>query len=390
MSEQVGISSAQEFDDVYRHMTQALVYANLIVDSARQLTAEVLATPRRDGKRRVDRILETTGQPAAEMAAQSFVVSYFYLADELAKLKVVPRRVWQRLESVASHTCGHSRACKFADDVAFAMRDCWRLEDSRFPDTKERPTTESQRRTVGMRLAPSLLQLKNRLGDLDVPDSDDLQQTMLVERAKATNGAASSAKTVYISYAWGDDRSDAGRQRSEAVERLSEKLIEWGHEIVRDKTELNNGDLISKFMQRIGRGNHVLVILSEKYLLSPNCMTELFYVYQRSIGDKEDFLRRVIPVVVDDACGITEWREHVKYAEHWQREFQAMESHLSVLGEDQQKRHRLIKQWHAVIGDILGFISDKLHPHGFDNIVKDDFAAVRELLAKNVGEPIDS
>lgn len=192
---------------------------------------------------------------------------------------------------------------------------------------------------------------------------------------------------VYISYAWGDHHSDAGRQRGEAVERLSEKLIEWGYEIVRDKNELHNGDLISKFVQRIGRGNHVLVILSEKYLLSANCMTELFYVYQRSIGDKEEFLRRVIPVVVDDARGITDWREQVKYAEHWQREFKAMESHLSVLGEDQQKRHRLIKQWHTVIGDILGFVSDKIHPHGFDNIVKDDFAAVRELLARNLREP---
>ena len=199
-----------------------------------------------------------------------------------------------------------------------------------------------------------------------------------------------SANAVYISYAWGDDHSDAGRQRGEAVERLSDKLIEWGYEIVRDKNELHNGDLISKFVQRIGRGNRVLVILSEKYLLSANCMTELFYVYQRSIGDKEEFLRRVIPVVVDDARGITQWQEPVKYAEHWRREFTTMEPHLGVLGEDHHKRYQLIKQWHVVIGNILGFISDTLHPHGFDSIVKDDFAAVRELLARNVGEPIAS
>lgn len=193
----------------------------------------------------------------------------------------------------------------------------------------------------------------------------------------------SDAKAIYISYAWGDDLTEAGRQRGEVVERLCDKLNEWGHEIVRDKDRLRNGDLVSKFMQDVGRGNRVLVILSEKYLHSPNCMTELFYVYQRSIGDKDEFLRRVIPVVVDDARSITNWRERARYADHWQREFKEMEPQLSLLGVDDQKQYRLVKQWHGVIGDILGFISDKLHPHGFDNIVKDDFTAVRELLEKN-------
>jgi TIR domain-containing protein len=196
-----------------------------------------------------------------------------------------------------------------------------------------------------------------------------------------------SAKAVYVSYAWGDDRSKAGRQRGEVVERLCDKLTEWGYKIDRDKNRLRNGDRVSKFMKEIGRGNRVLVVLSKKYLLSPNCMTELFYVYQHSIGDKEEFLRRVIPVVVDDARRITETDcdERVKYARHWQSRFEKLEPDLALLGEDDLKRYRLIKQWHAVIGDILGFISDELHPHGFDNIVKDDFAAVRELLDKYDG-----
>ena len=194
MNEQVGVASAREFsnsakdfDEVYRHTIQAIGYAKSIADSAQRLTAEALGMPRRDGKLRVDPILEISGQPAAEMAAESFVATYFMLADELAKLKVVPRTVWERLASVASHTCGHLRAYKFADEVAFAMRDCWFLEDSRFPDTKERPTTESQWRTAGKCLASSLPKLKKRLGELVIPDCDDLQQAMLVERAKATN-----------------------------------------------------------------------------------------------------------------------------------------------------------------------------------------------------------
>ena len=45
---------------------------------------------------------------------------------------------------------------------------------------------------------------------------------------------------------------------------------------------------------------HVIVVFSDKYLRSPYCMTELHSIYQRSVGDKEDFLRRIIPLVLDD------------------------------------------------------------------------------------------
>ena len=61
------------------------------------------------------------------------------------------------------------------------------------------------------------------------------------------------------------------------------------------------GELISGFMKRIGLADHVIAVLSDKYLRSPYCMTELHSIYQRSLGEKEDFLRRVIALTLDDA-----------------------------------------------------------------------------------------
>lgn len=185
---------------------------------------------------------------------------------------------------------------------------------------------------------------------------------------------------IYISYAWGDDKDDAGRQRTEVVNGLCRKLDEWGYDVKIDEPEMRNGDLISAFMRIIGRADHVLVILSKKYLKSPNCMTELFHIYSRSLGEKEDFLRRVIPVVIDDARDIGDWEGRLKYARHWEAEFQKMEPHLRLLGQADVERYHLIKRWHDTIGDILGFIADTLHPHGFVAITKDGFAAVRRML----------
>lgn len=234
-------------------------------------------------------------------------------------------------------------------------------------------TRKPRRRRTAMDIDDALLQSPERA------ENDGLQA---LDMSGRPNLPASSKPAIYVSYAWGDDQSDAGRQREAAVAGLCGMLDREGYEVLKDDRTLRPGDWISTFMRAIGRGDHVLVILSEKYLLSPYCMTELFYTYSRSLGEKDEFLKRVIPVVLDDASDVSSVRGRLKYARHWETEFQEMEPDLRLLGQPDFERYQLIKQWHGAIGNILGFIADTLHPQGFDAIVKDDFAAVREMLSR--------
>jgi hypothetical protein len=39
-----------------------------------------------------------------------------------------------------------------------------------------------------------------------------------------------------------------------------------------------------------------------------------------------------------------------------------------------------MQKWHLDIGDIPAHVSDVLTPHGFNEIVKDDFAGLRQML----------
>jgi hypothetical protein len=41
-----------------------------------------------------------------------------------------------------------------------------------------------------------------------------------------------------------------------------------------------------------------------------------------------------------------------------------------------------MQEWHNRIGDMLAYVTDVLTPHGFDEIVKDDFAALRQMLSR--------
>jgi internalin A len=212
-------------------------------------------------------------------------------------------------------------------------------------------------------------------GDADMGDkSDGLQITDRPEISK-------SKPEIFVSFAWGDDSSDDARKRTEIVDRLCETLGHHGWHILRDSNVLRPGDLISGFMKRIGLADHVIVVLSDKYLRSPYCVTELYSIYQRSVGEKEDFLRRIIPLRLDDTR-FSNWRDRVAFAEYWEAEFKAMEAKFRHLAEADFRLYKAMQEWHNRIGDMLAYVNDTLHPHGFDEIVKDDFAALRQMLER--------
>jgi hypothetical protein len=41
-----------------------------------------------------------------------------------------------------------------------------------------------------------------------------------------------------------------------------------------------------------------------------------------------------------------------------------------------------MQKWYLDIGDMLAYVNDVLSPHGFDEIVKDDFAGLRQMLER--------
>src|SRR5262249_12277822 len=96
-----------------------------------------------------------------------------------------------------------------------------------------------------------------------------------------------SIKTSYcVSYAW--------NHKSKAfVEKLCDDAARMGIVILRDMNGLGLGESISKFMKRLGAGDRVFVILSDKYFKSAYCMFELFEIWRNSRMEPEEFRRRI-------------------------------------------------------------------------------------------------
>lgn len=110
---------------------------------------------------------------------------------------------------------------------------------------------------------------------------------------------------IYVSYAWGGDSE-------ELVNKIDESLQERGITIIRDKRDLGYKGSIKKFMKNIGKGLCIIVVISDKYLKSPNCMFELV-----EIAENKRFRNRIFPIVLSDA-NIYDPVKRLEYVKYWE------------------------------------------------------------------------
>jgi hypothetical protein len=118
---------------------------------------------------------------------------------------------------------------------------------------------------------------------------------------------------VYISYNWQEDSNEMANQ-------LVQAFAAKGIEIIRDKTHTSYKDSIKNFMQQIGQGKCVVVVISDRYLKSENCMFELV-----EIARNGDFYQRIFPIILPDAR-IHKAIERLQYIQHWEGRIQELEN----------------------------------------------------------------
>ncbi len=130
-------------------------------------------------------------------------------------------------------------------------------------------------------------------------------------------------QAVFISYAWGEETNE----REAIVNQLDRSLQKRGLKIIRDKRDLGYKGLIRQFMERIGEGDCVIVVLSDKYLRSKNCMYELV-----EVAENKDFINRVFPIVLSDAK-IYDARDRIEYKKYWMQKKEDLNKEIASLGD---------------------------------------------------------
>lgn len=157
---------------------------------------------------------------------------------------------------------------------------------------------------------------------VEIPPQSVLRSAQAQGETEKNTAAARSAiqyeSQVFISYAWGEPYEGI-------VNQIDQTLHARGIMIIRDKRDLPFKGSISEFMKRIGRGNCVIAVISDKYLRSENCMFELV-----EIAESKRFADRIFPVILSDAK-IFKPIERLEYVQHWENETEKLNEKMKSL-----------------------------------------------------------
>lgn len=126
-------------------------------------------------------------------------------------------------------------------------------------------------------------------------------------------------------------------------------------------------------MRRIGAGKRIIVILSDAYLKSPNCMFELFEIWRNSKSEPQVFRERIKAFSLKDAKIYT-LKDRLIYATHWKSEFDGIKAILdehgpTILGEQGYKDFERIQQFYLNVNSMLSEIADTLAPQSVDELI---------------------
>jgi hypothetical protein len=191
-------------------------------------------------------------------------------------------------------------------------------------------------------------------------------------------GQEPSTKAEYfVSYAWKDDTPE-GKAHELIVDQLCSSAEQRGITILRDKKVLGLGDRISAFMQRIGRGNLVFVVLSNKYLKSPFCMYELYEIWRNCRQDDAEFLSHVRVYTLPSTEIWTPF-ERAKCAAYWRDETNKLEAMFKdygfdILGKTDVLKYLQTKKFSREVSEILAIVTDILQPQDFEQLKRYGFS----------------
>ncbi|MEM8720218.1 MAG: toll/interleukin-1 receptor domain-containing protein [Cyanobacteria bacterium P01_G01_bin.39] len=119
-------------------------------------------------------------------------------------------------------------------------------------------------------------------------------------------------KEVFISYSW-------ATESKKITDQLDKAFQNKNITIVRDIRDAGYKARIKAFMESIGRGKCVIVVISKAYLESENCMFELLQIFKQG-----QFSDRIFPIVLPDAK-IYKPLDRIQYVKYWEAEIKQLE-----------------------------------------------------------------
>ena len=154
---------------------------------------------------------------------------------------------------------------------------------------------------------------------------------------------------VYISYAWEEESEKIVTGICNALEtkNINYKL---------DKKDIGYKGSIKAFENSLGKGDFIILIVSDKFLKSKDCMYEIM-----KIKEHGNMFHRILPIVLDSAK-IYDPSERADYRIYWEKKFNELKEKLKqsnlVFTSGLQNDLNNYMSYIQIIDDILTLLKD--------------------------------
>ena len=177
-------------------------------------------------------------------------------------------------------------------------------------------------------------------------------------------------KTIFISYSW----------KNEKIADIFCKFGDKFFDIKRDIRDINYKDSIKTFMKKIRGTDFTLMIISDDYLKSKNCMNEVWELF-----NTKNYLKKILPIIVNNAKKIFKAYDRMEYVEYWENEYNLLKERIEKLDTisigKQADELKILENIKNNIATFLYEISDLNAINVFDDITENDFKIINDFIS---------
>lgn len=156
---------------------------------------------------------------------------------------------------------------------------------------------------------------------------------------------------IFLSYSWNDTK---------IADNIDNLLKKHGIVFNRDKNDIDTWGSIRKYMSSIRKTDYALIIISESYLKSVNCMYEILELMKEN-----EYKERILTVILNSEIYNPERK--ADYIKYWENKYKKLEKKIRTIKNIENitdltsdlKRYRQIS---LSIGEFLALITDLNNP----------------------------
>lgn len=192
-------------------------------------------------------------------------------------------------------------------------------------------------------------------------DSDD---EFIVEVGKSN---VTQTPRIFLSYCWDD---------TDRANNIDEYLKKKGIAVTRDIRGVDTWQSLKEFMQTIRDNDFAVLLISDAYLKSANCMYEVLEIMK-----EQKFRTRIFPAIIDSAIYSTD--KQIEYVQYWENRVKTLKRNLAsleytnglALGHELKKAEDISRS----MADFLITVSDMKNP-AIDNVAEEIYEKLRARI----------